>query len=142
MSSPVNISEAASLALHAAGILAGTGGGHASADAMADALGVSKSHLVKVLQRLAKGGLVQSSRGPGGGYSLTRPPQEVSVREVYEMVEGPIDVDTCAMQVPTCGWASCALGDLFCRLGKELRDQLDKMTIADFSTSVGDSIGV
>ena len=142
MSSPVNISEAASLALHAAGILAGTGGGHASADAMADALGVSKSHLVKVLQRLAKGGLVQSSRGPGGGYSLTRPPQEVSVREVYEIVEGPIDVDTCAMQVPTCGWASCALGDLFCKLGKELRDQLDKMTIADFSTSVGDSIGV
>jgi len=142
MSSPVNISEAASLALHAAGILAGAGGGQASAEAMADALGVSKSHLLKVLQRLSKGGLVQSSRGPGGGYSLTRPPHEVSVREVYEMIEGPIDVATCAMEVPTCGWASCALGDLFCRLGRELRDQLEKMTIADFSTSVGDSIGV
>ncbi len=142
MSNPVKISEAASLAIHAAGILAGTDGGQSSAEAMADALGVSRSHLVKVLQRLAKAGLVRSSRGPGGGYSLTRPPQEVSIREVYEMVEGPMDVDTCAMEVPTCGWASCVLGDLFCRVGREVSEQLEKMTIADFSTSVGESIGV
>ncbi len=142
MSNPVKISEAASLAIHAAGILAGTDGGQASAEAMADALGVSKSHLVKVLQRLAKAGLVRSNRGPGGGYSLTRPPQEVSIREVYEMVEGAMDVDTCAMEVPTCGWASCVLGDLFCRVGKEVSEQMEKMTIADFGTSVGNSIGV
>ncbi len=142
MSNPLKISEAASLAIHAAGILAGTDGGQASAEAMADALGVSKSPLVKVLQRLAKAGLVRSSRGPGGGYSLTRPPLEVSIREVYEMVEGPMDVDTCAMEVPTCGWASCILGDIFGRVGKEVSEQLEKMTIADFSTSVGESIGV
>ena len=142
MSNPVKISEAASLAIHAAGILAGTGGGQSSAEAMADALGVSKSHLVKVLQRMSKAGLVRSSRGPGGGYSLTRLPQEVSVKEVYEMVEGPMDVDRCAMEVPTCGWASFSLGDLFCRIGKEVQEQLEKMTIADFSTSVGESINV
>ena len=74
--------------------------------------------------------------------NLTRPPQEVSIREVYEMVEGPMNVDTCAMEVPTCGRASCVLGDLFCRIGKEVIEQLDKMTVADFSTSVGESIGV
>jgi Rrf2 family protein len=142
MSNLVKISEAASLAIHAAGILAGTDGGQASAEVMADALGVSRAHLVKVLQRLAKAGLVRSSRGPGGGYSLTRPPQEVSIREVYEMVEGPMDLDTCAMEVPTCGWASCVLGDLLCRVGKEVSEQLERMTIADFSTSVGESIGV
>ncbi len=142
MSNPVKISEAASLAIHAAGILAGAAGGQSSAEAMADALGVSKSHLVKVLQRLTKTGLIRSSRGPGGGYSLTRPPQEVSIREVYEMVEGPIDADTCAMQVPTCGRTSCVLGDLFRRIGREVSEQLEKMTVADFSTSVGQSIDV
>lgn len=142
MSNPVKISEAASLAIHAAGILAGTAGGQSSAESMAEALGVSKSHLVKVLQRLAKAGLVRSSRGPGGGYSLTRPPREVSIREVYETVEGPMNVDTCAMEVPTCGWASCVLGDLFCKVGREVIEQLEKMTVADFSTSVGESIGV
>ena len=113
-----------------------------TAEAIADTLGVSKPHLVKVLQRLAKGGLVRSVRGPGGGYGLTRPPRDISVREVYEMVEGPIDITTCVMQVPTCGWASCALGDLFCKMSRELRDKLEKTTIADFSKSVGDSIGV
>ena len=58
------------------------------------------------------------------------------------MVEGPMDVDTCVMEVPTCGWASCVLGDFFCRIGGEVREQLEKMTVADFSTSVGESIGV
>ncbi len=142
MSSPVRISEAASLALHAAAVLAGTGSGRASAEAIADALGVSRAHLVKVLQRLSKAGLVRSSRGPGGGYSLTRPPREISIRELYEAVEGPIDVSACAIGVPACGRASCVLGDLFCRMGRELRDQLERTTVADFGASVGESIGV
>lgn len=142
MSNPIKISEAASLALHATGVLADAGSGRASAEALAGALGVSRAHLVKVLQRLAKAGLVRSSRGPGGGYSLTRPPREISVREVYETIEGPIDVKTCAMQVPTCERSSCVLGDLFCRAGRELRDRLEKITVADFGTSVGESIGV
>jgi len=142
MSSPLKISEAASLALHAAAIMAGADDGQASADTMSESLGVSKSHLVKVLQRLVKAGFVRSSRGPGGGYALTRPPQEISVKEIYETVEGPIDVTTCVMQVPTCGWASCALGDLLCRIGRELSEGLEKKTIADFSRSVGKSVGV
>lgn len=142
MSNPVKISEAASLAMHAAAVLAGTEGGRASAEAIADSLGVSRAHLVKVLQRLAKAGLVRSSRGPGGGYSLARPPKDISVREIYETMEGPIDVSSCAMEVPTCGWASCVLGDLLCKLGRELRDRLDSVTVADFSESVGESIGV
>jgi Rrf2 family protein len=142
MSNPVKISEAASLALHATGILAGTARGPWSAEVIADMLGVSRSHLVKVLQRLSKAGLVRSSRGPGGGYSLTRPPHEISAREVYEIVEGPIDVSVCAMEVPTCGWASCVLGDMFCRIGKQVREQLDSVTIADFGESVGESVGV
>jgi Rrf2 family protein len=141
MSNPVKISEAASLALHATGILAGRERGPRSAEVIADTLGVSRSHLVKVLQRLAKAGLVRSSRGPGGGYSLTRPPQQITAREVYEVVEGPIDVSVCAMEVPTCGWATCVLGDMFCRIGRQVREQLDGVTIADFGTSVGESVG-
>jgi Rrf2 family protein len=141
VSNPVKISEAASLALHATGILAGTGRGPWTAEDIADTLGVSRSHLVKVLQRLAKAGLVRSSRGPGGGYSLTRPPQEISAREVYEVVEGPIDVSVCAMEVPTCGWASCVLGDFFCRIGKEVREQLGSVSVADFGVSVGEAVG-
>jgi Rrf2 family nitric oxide-sensitive transcriptional repressor len=142
MSNPVKISEAASLALHSVGVLARQDHGPWSADAVARALGVSRAHLVKVLQRLSKAGLVRSSRGPGGGYSLARPPQEISAREVYEVIEGPIDVTACAMAVPTCGWASCVLGDMLCRIGSEVRDQLERITMADFSTSVGESVGL
>ena len=142
MSNPVRVSEAASLALHAAGILARAGEEPLTAELMAVKLGVSRSHLVKVLQRLAKAGFVRSTRGPGGGYSFTRPPQEITARQVYEVVEGPIDVSTCAMEVPTCGRASCMLGDMFCRIRSEVREQLERVTIADLGSSVGDSVGV
>ncbi|MBD3348563.1 MAG: Rrf2 family transcriptional regulator [Candidatus Eisenbacteria bacterium] len=142
MSNPLKISEAASLALHAAGLMATTEGGPCSAEVIADTLGASRSHLVKVLQRLAKAGLVRSSRGPRGGYSLTRPPAGITAREVYETVEGPIDVKTCAMAVPTCGSASCVLGDKFCRIATEVREQLEGITMADFGVSVAESVCV
>ena len=141
MGSPVRISEAGSLALHATAVLAGTEHPR-SAEVIAGTLGVSQTHLVKVLQRLARAGLVRSVRGPGGGYSLARPPQDISALEVYESIEGPIDVSRCVLEVPACGWASCVLGDAFCRISKEVRDQLGKVSIAEFGASVSESVGV
>jgi Rrf2 family protein len=139
MSSPVRISEAASLGLHAAAVMAESDRPR-SAEAIAETLGVSQPHLVKVLQRMSKAGLVRSVRGPGGGYSLTRSPQDISALEVYESIEGTMDVSRCALEVPACGWASCVLGDMFCRISKEVRDQLGRVSMAEFGASVGESV--
>ncbi len=46
--------------------------------------------LEQIFQRLRKAGLVTGKRGPGGGFVLTRPPSQISLREVVEAVDGPI----------------------------------------------------
>ena len=51
--------------------------------------------LAKVLQKLAKGGLLVSFPGPKGGYRLTHPLSEVTVAQVIEMIEGPVALTSC-----------------------------------------------
>jgi Rrf2 family protein len=51
--------------------------------------------LAKVLQRLSRSGLVSAHQGRGGGYSLARTTESVSVTEVVEAVEGPIAIAAC-----------------------------------------------
>lgn len=48
-------------------------------------------YLEQIFQRLRRAELVTSKRGPGGGYTLARPPAEITLREVVEAVEGPLD---------------------------------------------------
>ena len=73
-----------------------------TAAVMADGLSASEAHLAKVLQRLAKAGLVTGTRGPGGGFRLTRPAKEISAREVYEAIEGRLQVERCMVGKPLC----------------------------------------
>jgi Rrf2 family iron-sulfur cluster assembly transcriptional regulator len=47
-------------------------------------------YLEQIFQRLRRAGLVESKRGPGGGYTLARPASEISLREIIEALEGPL----------------------------------------------------
>jgi len=47
-------------------------------------------YLEQIFQRLRRAGLIQSKRGPGGGYTLSRAPEEISLREIIESLEGPL----------------------------------------------------
>lgn len=51
---------------------------------------IPRAFLEQIFQRLRRAGLVTGKRGPGGGFLLTRPPSEISLREVVEAIEGPI----------------------------------------------------
>jgi Rrf2 family protein len=135
MNGPVRVSEAASLALHAAALISGADGVRVSANTMADTLGASRAHLGKVLQRLVKAGLVKSSRGPGGGYVLARPPSEISLREVYEVVEGPMEVHRCLLGAPVCGRGSCPIGELVGKVSAEIAEAMGRMTLEDYTIS-------
>jgi Rrf2 family protein len=52
--------------------------------------GIPIRYLEQIFQRLRRAGLVTSKRGPGGGYTLSRAPARISLREVVEAVEGPV----------------------------------------------------
>jgi Rrf2 family protein len=135
--SPIKISEAASLALNATALMVGEEAGRVSTEAMADRLGASVAHLHKVLQRLAKSGLVVSSRGPGGGYGLARPPKDVTLLELYEVVDGPLEISHCPLGAHVCGHTEqCPLGLALGKAGNELKEALSKTTLADYRTAL------
>jgi Rrf2 family protein len=131
MGNAIKFSAAASLALHATAVMAGARGERVSTTQIAERLGVSEFHLSKVLQQLAKAGLVRATRGPTGGYRLTRPPSQLTVKEIYEALEGKLDIQHCLFGAPVCGKDECPLGSFLERLSQEMRKGLGKMTIAD-----------
>jgi Rrf2 family protein len=135
MASLVRISEAASLAIHTMALLAREREEHFTNETIARRLGASGHHLAKVMQRLVKAGMVQSLRGPSGGFRLVVSPHDVELLQVYEAVEGPIgDARTaCPLGRPTCKETTCVLGTLMCRLHEQARDYLAGTTVEELS---------
>lgn len=92
--------------------------------------------LAKVLQRLAKKGLIVSQNGPKGGYALARPAAEITVSEIIEAIEGPVMLTTCSPggQETVCDqWGWCNLRSPLHRIQDGIRKLLQGMTLADLS---------
>lgn len=135
MANPLRMSEAAALALHAAALISGHEGEPLTAGDIAERLGASKAHLSKVLARLSRAGLLHSATGPGGGFTLARPAERISLRGVYEAAEGPLEVTKCMFALPVCEPATCPLAKLLCDASERIVTALDKTTLADFRVS-------
>ena len=125
------VSEAVALALHSATILAENQDKLMSTGDLAKMLSASENHLSKVLQRLARANLVKSTRGPGGGFRLVKEPADTTLLEVYEAIEGTLDVTGCLFDRPVCDRRLCILGGLIRSLETQTRDYLLKTTLAD-----------
>ncbi len=127
MNGIVRFSEAASIALHAMIVLAADssreGGRLLTVREIAEGLPVSEHHLARVLQRLAKAGLVASVRGPAGGFSLRGDAARITLLDVYEAVEGRLTVPTCLFPVGE-GCASCILDDTLAAANRLVREKL------------------
>ena len=112
MSSILKISEAAALALHSMVFLAANPDKPVPTKEVASELHISEAHLSKVFQRLAKAGLVKSTRGPKGGFVLAKPREEVSLLDVYESIDGKFTPSTCLFDTPIYSGENCILGGL------------------------------
>jgi Rrf2 family protein len=115
MSGVLKMSEAAILAFHAMIYIAEREEGFVTNAEIASALHASEAHLSKVLQRLAKAGLVKSIRGPRGGFVLGRDSGAITLRDIYELFEGSLEHDVCLLEKPVCG-NNCVFGDLLTKV--------------------------
>jgi Rrf2 family protein len=80
---------------------------------------VPEDFLAKILKLLVDQGLVRSTRGPHGGYSLARPAQDVSFLDVIEAVEGPVALNVCLDGDEACGREpGCTMASVW-KLGQE-----------------------
>ncbi len=97
---------------------------------------IPKSFLAKIFQSLVKAGVVQSYRGTGGGFALTRKPSDITVLEVIEAIEGKIALQRCQLEVPDCEhMEGCALCGLFERAQDRVRAVFAGTTLADLITT-------
>ena len=103
-----------------------------SASALAGRTGVPLPTAQKVLGKLAAAGLLQSSRGAGGGVSFARPPERITLADIIEAVEGPIAMTQCSGSDEA---SDCAL-DARCRVkphmnivSRTVRDALAGVTL-------------
>ncbi len=73
-----------------------------TAQELAQASRVPLPTVSKILKELAKAGIILSHRGRRGGYSLSRPPEQISVATVVEALEGPVALTECSAMVGRC----------------------------------------
>lgn len=126
MANVLNISEAASLAIHSTALLAQKIGRLVSTKDIASELHVSEAHLSKVLQRLSKVGIVKAIRGPRGGFSLGKPASEIALIDIYEAIEGPFAPTRCLLNPEVCDGKGCILGGFLESVDKQFRNYLAK----------------
>jgi Rrf2 family protein len=99
---------------------------------IADEFRIPSELLAKVLQRLAKGGLIAGQSGPRGGYRLTLPPSVVTVGQVIRVLEGPLAIVSCMTEHGDCAQESrCTLRKPARKLQAAITDLLDTMTLAE-----------
>ena len=91
---------------------------------------IPKSFLGKIFQQLARAGLIGSVRGSRGGFALLRNPDDISVLQIIEAVEGKIVFQRCRMDKPDCEHAGgCALCSLFERAQDGIKEVLTQTTL-------------
>ncbi len=100
--------------------------GRISAAEVAHRQDISPTFLGKIVQSLAKAGVLTTRRGVGGGISLARPIGSITLLQVIEAVEGPLAVNTCVASPPECDRLdSCRAFPVWCRVQAALKSTLD-----------------
>lgn len=133
MPSVLRISDAASLGFHTMALLTARPEKTHSTRAIAQELQVSEAHLSKVLQRLTKVGFVKSIRGARGGFALTPQGQGLSLLDVYEAIDGPLNPSTCLLGHPSCPGNGCILGDMLDEMNAGVRERFQTRRLTDLA---------
>lgn len=109
--------------------------------ALAGATAVPESFMSKVLQALVRARLITSRRGVDGGFELTRPPERVSLLDVVEAIEGPIQLNFCMMSNDSCErHTSCPAHFVWADAQAAMTSVLKRASLADLAGKACDSV--
>ena len=115
----------------------GDGGVYSIAE-IAKAEDIPKKFLEKILQDLTHKGIVHSRRGAQGGYSLARPRDQITFREIIEAVEGPVSMNTCLGDHIDCSiYEKCGMLWVWREAQRRVIDLFSKTTLADIPVPRG-----
>lgn len=93
--------------------------------------GISLSYLEQLFAKLRRQGLVDSARGPGGGYRLSRPAKDIAVAEVIEAINEQIDIRRCGGLGNCQEDEPCLTHELWTDLSNQIYDFLNGISLGD-----------
>ena len=119
-----------------------TGGSAHSAKDIAEAYHIPPQLLAKILQTLAKAGLLVSHAGTNGGYALARSATEISAFEVIRAIDGPLFITSCITIHGACDLTStCTIKEPLRKVNDSIKDLLSGIHIADLIEADGEQGG-
>ena len=98
---------------------------------------ISLSYLEQLFARLRRSGLVLSTRGPGGGYRLSRAPAGIAVSQVIDAVDENVEYTRCGGQENCQNQQRCLTHDLWASLSEHVRSFLEEVTLASLMQRPG-----
>ncbi len=127
----INFSNAMTIGVHSLIILARKDK-PMNAIQLAERIGSTKFHVAKVLQRLVKDGILTSMRGPTGGFSMIKPPSEITIFDLYRSIEGEIDYGECNHTNPVTPIDKCIRETIVKKMTIDFVNYLKDHTIAHY----------
>jgi FeS assembly SUF system regulator len=109
-------------------------GGSFSASDIAEAYGISSTLMAKILQKLAREGLVVARYGSTGGYQLNRHPSNITILEAIRAVEGPLFITSCVTSHGECSQSiKCTIRQPLRRVNESILEVFRKVTISQMA---------
>ena len=110
------------------------------AGSIAEKTSVSPRFTLKILRKLSQGGLVRSQKGASGGYMICENAGITTLREVIELIDGPLAVSKCVDGDCGCSLvgenkSDCVIHHIFQTVSSEIAAKLDRVTISEISDS-------
>jgi Rrf2 family protein len=97
---------------------------------------IPPSFLAKIISQLSIAGLLQTSRGARGGVMLAKEPEEITLLDVVESIDGPIALNECVNDENACTFGEdCPLRPIWCNAQEELVNRLKTTNFAQFSAA-------
>jgi len=122
------MSEAASIGIHSMVFIA-KNKNRVNVNKLAEEFNFSKHHVAKVMQRLNKFGMLDSSRGPSGGFFLKMEPKDISLLDIYEAIEGKLPKMNCPMGYDHCPFKKCLLGTIVNDMSEQFKIYLEEKSL-------------
>jgi len=127
----LSLSQTTGYAIKALGCLNEPDGDSRFTPEIAECARVPTAYLAKIVNALARQGLVTARRGVGGGISLTRKPEEITLLQIVEAVEGPNWIGDCLLGLDeSTDLTTCPAHDFWLRIRREITEELGKTTLA------------
>ncbi len=122
----MQITRQADYAVRAVYYLASLGAGSKAATSrIADEQHIPPSFLAKIISQLSVAGLLHTSRGARGGVSLAKSPEEITLLEVVEAIDGPIQLNECVADDSACGFSEdCPMREIWMETQQILIEKL------------------